>query len=212
MRLLSNLLFLFLMAPSGAFASLLEDGAHCVAYKAQKVMLFVSKSDVIGKNCDIAAQVLPEVGGLYHIEVIIPVRSFASGDADRDKDVAKILKEGERPELTFRTKAMTADAWKALFAKGEFDIDGDLSIGAKAYPVKMASHYIAKDDAAEVDGVTKVKFEDFGIVPPKVVAGIVVKTKPDLELHFHLLSQRILGADQIRPEAKAVPAKESKKE
>lgn len=179
-------------------APLLEEGAHCVAYKAEKVMLFVSKSEVIGKNCDISAQVLPEVGGLYHIEVIIPVHSFNSGDADRDRDVMTILKSSERPELIYKTKALTADAWKALFAKNDFDIEGELTIGAKSFPVVLHSHYKAESGQPEIEGMAKVHFADFDIKPPSVMAGVVAKAKPDLELYFHLMSQRILGADSIR--------------
>lgn len=196
MPLSSLLLFGALSAWAGL--STLDPGAHCVAYKVEKVVLFISKSEVVGKNCDISAQVLPEVGGLYHIEVIIPVRSFNSGDADRDKDVADILKADQKPEMTFRSKAMTADQWKALFTKGDFEVEGELSIGNKSYPLKLHSKYLTTDDGAEVDGIAKVRFSDFDISPPKVVGGVLAKAKPDLELDFHLLSQRILGADSIR--------------
>lgn len=203
MPLLTSLV-LSLSSWAATGASLLDEGAHCVAYKAEKVVLFVSKSDVVGKNCDVSAQVLPEVGGLYHIEVNIPVRSFNSGDSDRDQDVMKLLKADERPEITYRTKALTAEQWKALFAKTEFDLEGELSIGGKTFPLKVQSTYLPKGDAAEVDGIARVKFKDFGIDPPKVLGGVAARAKPDLELHFHLLSQRILGATsiQLAPEAK----------
>ena len=194
---------LLIVAASVAAASvkpgLLDEGSHCVAYKVEKVMFLVSSSAVIGKNCDISAQVLPEVGGLYHIEVNIPIRSFSSGDEGLDQDVQEILRGKERAELTFRSGAKFAEQWRELFKSGEFDMEGELMIGAKAYPLKIKTHYIEKDDGAAVEGVAKVLFKDFGIKPPKVVGGLVTKTKPDLELHFHLLTQRILGADTIRP-------------
>lgn len=193
----SSLFFLFL-APALHASSILEDGAHCVAYRAEKVAFFIAKSDVVGKNCEVSAQVLPEVGGLYHIEVNVPVRGFNSGDSERDQDVAKVLKVEERPELTFRTKARTAAQWKELFAKKEFDLEGELTIGAKSFPIVVQSSYISKPEAAEIDGVAHVAFKDFDLVPPRVVGGVVAKTKPGLELHFHLLSNRILGADSIR--------------
>lgn len=182
------------MAP----AALFEEGSHCVAYRAEKVMFLFKKDEVIGKNCDISAQVLPEVGGLYHIEVNVPVRSFNSGDADRDKDVVKILKMDERPEITFRTKAMNADEWRELFKKENFDLEGEIYIGSKSFPLKMEAHYTAKEDSAEVNGIIHLKFEDLDIRPPRVGAGLVAKAKPDLELHFNLVSGRILGADSIR--------------
>jgi polyisoprenoid-binding protein YceI len=205
---------LFVLSQAFAAANLpvLEPGSHCVAYKAEKTMFFVSSSSVIGKNCDISAQVLPEVGGLYHIEVIVPIKSFQSGDEGRDADVAKDLKVDVKPELTFKSKPMSVEDWRALFAKGKFELAGELSVGDKSYPLKVSSEYIQSDDQPEVDGIAKVHFQDFDITPPKVVAGIIAKTKPELELYFHLLGSRILGADSIRlePKTAAKPVEEKK--
>lgn len=196
--MLSSWLLVLGLAWASTEPSLFEEGSHCVAYKAVKTMFLVSNDTVVGKNCDVSAQVLPEVGGLYHIEVNVPVRSFNSGDTDRDKDVLKILKADERPELTFRSKAFSAAQWHELFAKKEFPLEGELFIGAKGFPLTMQVRYLDKNESAEVDGTAHVRYQDFEIKPPKVAAGIVAKAKPDLELHFHLQSHRILGADSIR--------------
>lgn len=199
-----------LLSSAFAFAtplSLLDEGTHCVAYKTMKTVMLVSSSPVIGKNCDISVQVLPEVGGLYHIEVNIPIKGFQSGDTTRDEDVSQTLKADVRPEMTFKSKAMTADQWRALFKKGDFDIDGELTIGDKTFPLKLASHYEEKPETPEIDGIAKVHFQDFDIKPPKVFLGIVAKSKTDLELHYHFLGNRILGADSIRPDPK--PATEA---
>src|SRR5258708_1207042 len=133
---------LVLLGSAGAWASaglsLLDQGSHCVAYKAEKTMFLVSSGHpVVGKNCDISAQVLPEVGGLYHIEVNVPIRSFQSGDASRDEDVMKSLRADVRPEITFRSKAMTPEKWRELFAKTKFDVEGELLIGEKTFPIKL---------------------------------------------------------------------------
>jgi hypothetical protein len=205
---LSSLVLVFYagLAPALSYSSaMFEDGSHCVAYKAEKVSFLFKKDAVVGKNCDISAQVLPEVGGLYHIEVNVPVRSFNSGDSERDKDVIKILKGEERPELTFRTKAMNADQWRELFAKKEFDLDGELFIGQKSFPLKMRATYQEKTDGAEVGGIVNLRFQDLEMRPPSVGAGLVAKAKPELELHFHLVSGRILGADSIRLGSKGNP-------
>jgi len=197
---LSSFFLVLLMASAHAAteAVLLEEGSHCVAYKVKKTMFLLKEDSVVGKNCDVSAQVLPEVGGLYHIEVNVPVRSFNSGDTDRDKDVLKILKAEERPELTFRSKAFTGDQWRDLFAKKEFPLEGQLYIGGYSYPLALQVQYFGKTNSAEVHGNARVRFQDFDIKPPKVAGGIVAKSKPDFELHFHLVSQRILGADSIR--------------
>jgi hypothetical protein len=189
---------------ASAHLSLLEEGTHCVAYRAENTVMLVSSSAVVGKNCDISVQVLPEVGGLYYIEVIIPLHGFQSGKADRDEDVMKTLKSDVKPELTFKTKSMTADKWRALFAKTDFDIEGDLTIGDKSYPLKLASHYQEGPENAEVDGIARVRFQDFDLSPPKVFFGLGAKSKSDLELHFHLLGSRILGADSIKLDPKPV--------
>ncbi len=195
----SLLLVLFVGAVSAAPDDVLfSEGSHCVAYKVIKTMFLVSNDTVVGKNCDVSAQVLPEVGGLFHIEVSIPARSFNSGDPDRDKDVLKILRAKERPELTFRSKALTVDAWRALFAKKDFPLEGQLYIGPNAFPITLQVEYKALEKSAEVLGRAKVKFQDFAMKPPKVGGGLVAKSKPDFELHFHLISNRILGADSIR--------------
>jgi len=179
--------------------SKLDDGSHCVAYRVEKVMFLVNSSMVVGKNCDVSAQVLPEVGGLYRIEVQIPVSSFQSGDSERDEDVRKILKSDVRPELTFRTKPLSVEQWRELFAQGAFELEGELTIGSKSFPLKVSSKYLEKDDNMEVDGTSRVLFKDFELTPPRVAAGLVVKAKPSIELNFHLLGSRILGADTIKP-------------
>jgi polyisoprenoid-binding protein YceI len=195
---LASLLLVAGLASAAAPAALFEEGSHCVAYRARKTMFLISSSEVVGKNCDVSAQVLPEVGGLYRIEVNVPLKSFQSGDVDRDQDVMKTLKADVKPEITFSSKALTAEQWRGLMQLPEFEIAGELTIGNKSFPLKMVSHFSNQD--GEVDGRAMVKFEDFDIAPPSVGAGLVAKAKPDFELHFHLQGNRILGADTIRPE------------
>lgn len=196
--LINSLLALTFAFGSMAMPSPFEEGSHCVAYQVEKVFLFIKTQTVVGKNCDVSAQVLPELGGLYHIEVNIPIRSFRSGDTERDKDVMRILRAEERPELTFRSKSLSSENWRELFSKKNFDLEGDLTIGENSFPLKIAIDYVDTDERAEVEGYAKVKFADFNLKPPTIAGGIIVKSKPDLELFIRLQSQRILGADSIR--------------
>ena len=194
---------LFLLAMPSAWAASdsklpLPEGSHCVAYKVVKTTFFVSDDEVVGKNCDVSAQILPELGGLYRIEVNIPIRSFDSGKEDRDQDVSKILRGDQRPEMTFKSKALTVDGWRSLFGKGEFTIEGELFIGSKSFPLTLNTKYKKSSEQDEVDGFARVRFKDFDLNPPKVVGGVFAKAKPEFDLYFHLLSQRILGADSIR--------------
>ena len=200
--LLSSFLLSAVVWAAPGELSLLESGSHCVAYKAQKTTLFVTSGEVVGRNCDISAQVLPEVGGLYHIEVVIPIKSFKSGSTDRDESVAQALKADEKSEITFRSKARSPEQWRELFKAPRFDVDGELQLGDKFYPVKLSSRYIVGEDSDEIEGIAKAKFSDFQVTPPKVAMGFIAKSKPEFELHFHLVGSRILGADSIRLEKK----------
>ena len=202
--MLNSLLAVLIAGAAAAATSELkfEESDHCVAYRVEKTM-FLFKSDmVVGRNCDVSAQVLPEVGGLNHVEVNVPVRSFNSGDSDRDKDVLKILLADQRPEITFRSKAFSEAEWHSFFSKDNFPLEGQLYIGPNAYPVTLTVKYTEKDAFAEVQGAARVRFADFQIKPPKVGGGLVAKSSSDFELLFHLVSQRILGADSLRLKTK----------
>ncbi len=177
---------------------LIEAGSHCVAYKVQKTMFLIKSDTVVGRNCEVSAQVLPEIGGLYRIEVNVPVRSFNSGDPDRDKDVLKLLHAQDRADLTFRSGAFSREQWRQLFAKKDFQLEGRLYIGNEAYPVTLNVEYNDRDALAEVRGEATVKFTDFAMKPPRVGGGLVAKSKPEFQLLFNLVSNRILGADSIR--------------
>lgn len=181
-------------------AGILERGVHCVAYKAHKTMFLFSSGEVIGRNCDISGQVLPEIGGLYHVEVTIPVRSFQSGDKARDADVMKALRSDVKSDLIFKSQAKTAEEWRRLLANKDFTVTGQLTIGDKTYPVQFASQYVLHDSKSEVLGRPTVRFADFEIDPPRVGGGLVAKTKPEFELYFNLLGGRILGSDSVKPE------------
>ncbi len=178
-------------------ANPIPEGEHCVAYRVYEVKFLVSKSEVVGKNCSVAAQVLPEVGGSYHIEITVPIDGFQSGNSERDKAVEKILKIDKRPSLLFVSTSRTPGEWRELFAKGQFDLTGTIQVGDQIKPLSIPVTYSNTEGHAEVSGEAKLKFEDFDLKPPKVVGGLIAKVKPELELVFRLKSDRILGADSI---------------
>ncbi len=188
-----------------AFASkvplsgLFEGDNHCVAYRVKKTMFLLKSDYVVGKNCEISVQVLPEVGGLYRVEVTIPIDGFSSGDAARDKDVSNILQAQVKAELTYRTQAFSTEMWQALLVKPTFEIPGELTIGEKSHPLTLVSSF-QPGATTLVQGAAQVQFVDFALKPPTVGLGLVAKADAELELHFHLLGGRILGADSIRPQ------------
>lgn len=178
---------------------ILSARSHCVAYQAQKKMfLGLSNNDVVGSNCDIAAQVLPEVGGLYRVEVNVPIKGLQSGNSSWDAEVVKLLKADVRSELTFRSQAMGVSEWHQLLTKAKFELPGELLVGEKTYPLKFDITYHEDDKSAEVSGSANARFEDFGLKPPTVVGGVVAQSSSNLKLLFHLVSDRILGNETLR--------------
>lgn len=182
-----------------ASASLLQNGDHCVAYKTEKKMFLIRNVTVIGKNCDVSAQVIPQVDGQFAIEMNVPAGGFRSGEPERDKDVAKVLKADKESNIVFRSNPMTADEWKEKIQGGGFPLKGELEIGNEKFPVEAQVKIAKVDENFEADGVIKTKFKDFKMEPPKLVGGIMASVKQDLELHFHIQGQKTLGLDSITP-------------
>jgi polyisoprenoid-binding protein YceI len=177
--------------------SVLGEGSHCVAYKAKKRVFFVTTVSVIGKSCDVAVQVTPEVEGKFHIELSFPVRSLKSGEAKRDRDVADLLDAENYPDLLFISDSLTAEEWRALSATGAFAVNGHLQIADDKHPVRADVRVSKGPNGLEADGVVKTSFKYLKLKPPKLAMGLMASVKDDLELHFHFMGQRTLGADSI---------------
>jgi hypothetical protein len=188
--------FLFGGAAFAGIHSMFEAGKHCVAYKVRKKSLSLFSSTIIGKNCEISVQLLPVVGGDYQVEVSIPINSFDSEDKERDRDVREILKESEQPDIVFRSKVMTEKVWRETLKKTSIKLDGDLEIAGKSYPVSVPVDIVKTAGGIEADGVLTVPFGKFDLQPPKVGGGVIAKVDSDLEMHFHIMSEKVLGADK----------------
>jgi hypothetical protein len=186
--------------------SMFDSGKHCVAYKAKRKTLSFINGSVVGKNCDISVQLLPVVGGGYQIEVNVPISGFDSGDRDQDQEVKDMLKESEQADIVFRSKVMTEKQWHEVLQKPAVVFEGELTIAGKSYSITAPANLSKEKDGIEFDGVAVVPFAKFDLQPPKRGGGFIAKTDSDVELHFHLTTDKILGADKIlAPPAKETP-------
>ena len=76
---------------------------HCLAYKTVKTMLFFADVDVIGKSCNVTAEMHWEKSGeKAQVKVSVPVKTLDSGNALRDGDIPEILKADLTPNIRFR--------------------------------------------------------------------------------------------------------------
>ena len=191
----------FLIIPLNIYAnesSLFSSGEHCVAYKTVKRLALIKKVDVVGKNCNVSAQMLPDVGGVYEFELLIPISDFESGEMERDRDVRKLLKMEQQAQLIFRSEKYSKQQWQHLLKKKKKWVKGRLNIGGQDFAVRVqvaVEHLDPKK--MEVDGVLMTRFDHFNIKPPKLIGGLAAKVDEALELHFHLLGSKTLGLSSI---------------
>lgn len=143
----------------------------------------------------------------------MPISGFDSGDRERDADVRGILKESEQSDLLFRSKPMSEGKWREAVKKSSLVLEGELNIAGRSFPISTQCQIVATASGVEVDGVIPVSFAKFDLKVPKVGGGLIVKADSDLELHFHIRSDKMLGADKALPEkaAKEVDEIEQKK-
>lgn len=185
------------ISAEASFASLFQNGQHCVAYQAKKRMFLVAAVKVVGTSCQVAAQVIPDLDQQYHAEISFPISSLKSGEEERDSDVAKLLHADQESELLFTSENLKLDQWKELAAKGQFRLPGKLRIGTEYYPMEAEIQIVDGKEGKEVDGVVKTSFKNLHLKAPKLGLGLVANVKDELELHFHLLGTRVLGIDTL---------------
>lgn len=187
-------------SPTLSWGSLFSDSLfskeeHCVAYKTKKRLFLITSVDVIGKNCDISSEVIPEPGELFHVEVSIPILSFESGEVERDRDVAKLLKVENQKNLDFHSESMSQKAWKEKIKAGHFDLKGHLKIAGSEYPVTAKIEVTENDEKQMlVQGMISTRFKDFDLKPPRLWGGIGASVSKDLNLLFQLQPGKTLGA------------------
>ena len=193
------LLLPFQFAAAGdKFTEIFPKEESCVAYRTEKTFFFVRTVTVVGKNCDMSAEVIPEPGDKFHIEMTVPISGFESGEIERDRDVAKLLKADISKSLNYVSESISLGVWKEKIAEGHFSLEGQLFIGKKPYPITIEIDRKKAEDGEEVFlGVSKSKFKSFGIDPPALFAGIGAKVSSKLELLFKLQAREVLGAQSL---------------
>lgn len=188
--LLSSALVLGVV-PQAQATKLPASNSHCVAYKTEKTLALVKNVTVIGSNCNISVTAKKQ-GGKYFAEVLVPIKSFNSGDKDRDKWVVKELKASKQPNLIFRTMAYSSADWSKMLKAGKASVKGVLIIAGRKYPVTSTATVKTSGSNAIVSGKVVSKFTNYGIQPPTVgPGGSVAKAKNYLELHYNLMSSKV---------------------
>lgn len=181
-RLLLILAFTFSGLASAADAPSWQADKSGVAWVVNKRQFLVMNKEIYGYNYDVKTSVRPE-GENYQIVMEIPVDKFSSGEADRDKEVAVILKGDVSKTMTFTSAPYSKADFQKILTKQTKAIVGDLEIGKTKSPVSFDISY--EGDAFLLGSVT-TKMSHLGVEAPAAGGGLVLKISDDLKLLVRL--------------------------
>ncbi len=170
----------------------LQAGSHCVAWRTTKTLALVSQHEVVGTSCQVSVSAQTAGAGKFAAVVSIPISSFNSQEADRDKEVLKILKASVQPNLTFTTEALSKAQWESLLAKGQGTVRGKLAVAGRSFSLTALVRIRKSAGKIEVYGSIRTRFTALGLQAPEVGPGGAIAKVPDyLELHFNLSSDKV---------------------
>jgi hypothetical protein len=170
----------------------LQSGSHCVAWRTTKTLAMVSQQEVVGTSCQVSVTARAAGAGKFSALVSIPISSFNSNEADRDKEVLKILKASVQPNLTFTTEALSKAQWESLLAKGQGTVRGKLAVAGRSFSLTSLVKIRKSAGKIEVYGSIRTRFTALGLQAPEVGPGGAIAKVPDyLELHFNLSSDKV---------------------
>jgi len=177
-----------------------ESGDHCVAYKAGKKMFFSMNVEVIGKNCSADAKLEWSADSKNAvIKVVIPVDKFNSNSiGPRDEHVAEILGGKGLAPMIFTSAALNRETLVALAKDGKTDIQGTLNIDGKDKGVTFVVSVTGTGNGKVVEASLSTSFTALNVVvPPAGPGGMMANPDDALELHAHLLFEKIAGIEAL---------------
>ncbi len=185
-----GLSFMLSMGLSGQLFAAVDfpAGQNCVAWKAHKTMFLFKKVEPVGLHCKLKIQVDNPAPSHVQVTVTVPLADFNSGDAERDSEVRKLLKEDVQPELVFVSDTTTARDWPSYLNGTLSTLKGVLKIGGKSHPVVLQLQ--KRVDNQPLVGRVDVSLKALEIEAPGFAGGLVAKVEDTIELWFQVLPQQ----------------------
>mgnify|MGYP005623503101 FL=1 len=172
---------------------------HCLAYKTEKSMFFFAGIEVIGKSCDVQAEIhWQDSEEQAQVEVSVPVSSFDSGNSLRDGDIPEILRAELTPEIRFISNWLSRTDMQKMLENQSADVSGMLEVAGNTFPVKFTLSF--KDQGAFylIEGKLITSFSELKVEVPTVgPGGLLAEPRDYLELLVHLRSDKISGTEKI---------------
>jgi hypothetical protein len=178
-------LFLFI-AVGGIFSSAVTAevnfpvGKTCVAWKTKKRMFLVKKVEPVGMSCDVKT-IWSRESDRPRVQIKVAIASFNSGEAERDREVVKILKGDTHPEIVITSEPLLPSAVKDFVDGKDVEIKAEIEVAGTRVNKVLVVRRQSSGGFARVE--VKTAFKDFGIEPPSVGGGAVAKVSEGLDLH-----------------------------
>jgi hypothetical protein len=189
-------ILVLLLAVGGVSADeeIFEPGDHCVAYRTSKGIFFAFDAEVIGRNCQATASLVPSAVGVGpRIVVEVPIKGFKSGNFLRDRSVRDILGAKTQPDLRFTSSPIDAEALRNDIARRDLQVSGVLTINGKDFPLEFPLEIVEHEKGLLVKGRLPTTFATFDVQVPTVAGGLIARPHESLELVVHLELERVDG-------------------
>jgi len=174
-------------------------GEHCLAYKTVKTMFFFADVAVIGKSCDVTAEMhWAESGENVQVEVSVPVKTLDSGNAFRDGEIPEILKADLTPNIRFVSEWLEKSAWAKMMEGQLPEVSGNLEVAGGIFPVKFTLSFAKQAGFILVEGQLKTSFSALNVEVPLAAGGLIADPQDELELQLYLRLDKIVGAEKIK--------------
>ena len=200
--ILSAVLFVYFLGLSKHLEAeeIFQQGDHCLAYQTEETILLVFDLVVVGKTCEISAQVKRE-GENTRFVVSFPIRSLDSGIGMRDEDVMEILSFESQPDIRFVSDFIPWQQISTALTQGTAQLAGVLEVAGKSYKVLFPLKLSKQSGEWLVTGKLVTSFTEFGLELPAVLGGVVADTRDYLELLVHLRFKMVQGLAELQAES-----------
>ena len=197
--LLTGILLTFGSQAAFAEEDVFAPDDHCLAYKTEKSMFFFAGIEVIGKSCDVQAEIhWQDSEEQAQVEVSVPVSSFDSGNSLRDGDIPEILRGELTPDIRFTSTWLSRTDMQKMFKNGNAEVSGMLEVAGNTFPVKFTLNFTDQGGFFLIEGKLITSFSNLKIEAPNAgLGGLLADTRDYLELLVHLQSNKISGAEKI---------------
>jgi polyisoprenoid-binding protein YceI len=111
------------------------------------------------------------------VAVIVPVKSFDSGNSNRDSHALEALEALKFPNVSFSANNIQE-------ANNLLTIKGNLNFHGVTKPIEVKAKKAASGDNLKIEGKFEINMKDYGVEPPGLMG---VKADEKISLSFHMV-------------------------